>query len=71
MIDWVNNQAKTSEIERQIFMLLNTKYFKKIKMADRKKLVQPLLQLAKNTLPIWNEGIYAVIHTVRNKDNRI
>jgi len=47
MIDWVNNQAKTSEIERQIFMLLNTKYFKKIKMADRKKLVQPLLQLAK------------------------
>lgn len=47
MIDWVNNPSKSSEIERQIFMLLNTKYFKQIKMADRKQLLQPLLQLAK------------------------
>lgn len=47
MIDWVNNPAKSSEIERQIFMLLNTKYFRQIKMEDRKQLLQPLLQLAK------------------------
>ncbi|MDQ2085426.1 type I restriction endonuclease subunit R [Herbivorax sp. ANBcel31] len=47
MIDWVNNQSKTSEIERQIFMLLTKKYFKKISLNDRKHLVQPLLQLAK------------------------
>lgn len=47
MIDWTINPTKTSDIERAIYMMLTTKYFKKIKMVVRKQLVQPLLQLAK------------------------
>lgn len=47
MIDWTTNQAKTSDIERAIYLMLTTKYFKKIKLEIRKKLVKPLLSLAK------------------------
>ncbi|OPJ54751.1 type I restriction endonuclease subunit R [Alkalithermobacter paradoxus] len=47
LIDWVTNPTKTSDIERAIYMMLTTKYFKKIKLEVRKQLVQPLLQLAK------------------------
>ncbi|WIF94091.1 type I restriction endonuclease subunit R [Caminicella sporogenes] len=47
VIDWTTNQAKTSDIERAIYLMLTTKYFKKIKMEVRKQLVKPLLNLAK------------------------
>lgn len=46
-VDWTNNQTKTSDIERAIFMLLNKKYFKQIPLKSRKNMVQPLLNLAK------------------------
>lgn len=47
VVDWTNNQTKTSDIERAIFMLLNKKYFKQIPLKSRKNMVQPLLNLAK------------------------
>lgn len=47
VVDWTTNITKTSDIERAIYMLLNTRYFKKIKIGIRKQLVQPLLMLAK------------------------
>lgn len=47
VVDWTTNITKTADIERAIYMLLNTKYFKMIKMGIRKQLVQPLLMLAK------------------------
>jgi type I restriction enzyme R subunit len=47
VIDWTTNLTKTADIERSIFMMLTTKYFKQIKMEVRKQLVGPLLQLAK------------------------
>ncbi|MBA5850141.1 type I restriction endonuclease subunit R [Clostridium sp. cel8] len=47
VIDWTNNQTKTSDIERAIFMLLNKKYFKQIPLKSRKKMTQRLLSLAK------------------------
>jgi len=46
-VDWTNNQTKTGDIERAIFMLLNKKYFKQITLKSRKSMVQPLLNLAK------------------------
>ncbi|MBU3190744.1 type I restriction endonuclease subunit R [Clostridium bowmanii] len=46
-VDWVTNNSKTSDVERAIFMILNKKYFKKIKFDVRKQMVQPLLNLAK------------------------
>lgn len=46
-IDWANNQSKTSDIERAIFMMLNKNYFKQIKLVIRKNMVNPLLNLAK------------------------
>ncbi|MGJ9458524.1 type I restriction endonuclease subunit R [Oceanobacillus sp. CF4.6] len=47
VVDWTTNSSKTADIERSIFMMLTTKYFKQIKMDVRKQLVGPLLQLAK------------------------
>lgn len=47
VVDWTNNQTKTGDIERAIFMLLNKKYFKQITLKSRKSMVQPLLNLAK------------------------
>lgn len=47
VVDWTTNPSKTADIERSIFMMLTTKYFKKIKLEVRKQLVGPLLQLAK------------------------
>ena len=47
VVDWTNNQTKTADIERAIFMLLNKKYFKEIALNSRKSMVQPLLNLAK------------------------
>jgi len=47
VVDWTTNNTKTADVERAIYMLLNTKYFKQIKMDTRKELVQPLLTLAK------------------------
>lgn len=47
VVDWTNNQTKTADIERAIFMLLNKKYFKQITLKSRKSMVQPLLNLAK------------------------
>jgi len=47
VVDWINNQSKTSDIERAIFMTLNSKYFKQIKLGVRRKMVSPLLNLAK------------------------
>jgi HsdR family type I site-specific deoxyribonuclease len=47
VIDWAANASKTADIERAIYLLLNTKYFKQIRIEVRKQLVQPLLQLAK------------------------
>ena len=47
VVDWTTNLTKTGDIERAIYMLLNTRYFKQIKMNVRKQLVQPLLMLAK------------------------
>lgn len=47
VIDWTTNPSKTADIERSIFMMLTTKYFKQIKLEVRKQLVGPLLQLAK------------------------
>ena len=46
-VDWVTNNSKTSDVERAIFMTLNKKYFKQIKLDARKQMVQPLLNLAK------------------------
>lgn len=46
-VDWINNGTKTSDVERAIFMMLNKNYFKQIKLNVRKKMVQPLLNLAK------------------------
>jgi type I restriction enzyme R subunit len=46
-IDWVNNQSKTNDVERAIFMMLNKNYFKEIKLNIRKNMVNPLLNLAK------------------------
>ena len=51
-VDWVTNNSKTSDVEREIFMVLNTKYFKKIKFDVRKQMVQPLLSLAKKHFSI-------------------
>ncbi len=47
MIDWINNPSKTNDIERAIFMMLNKNYFKEIKLAIRRNMVNPLLNLAK------------------------
>lgn len=47
VVDWVNNQTKTADIERAIFMLLNKSYFKQIKLDVRRNMVSPLLNLAK------------------------
>ncbi|OAA87802.1 type I restriction endonuclease subunit R [Clostridium ljungdahlii] len=47
VVDWTNNQTKTSDIERAIFMLLNKKYFKQIPLKSRRNMIQPLLNLAK------------------------
>ena len=47
VVDWANNQSKTGDIERAIFMLLNKKYFKQIPFKSRKNMTQPLLNLAK------------------------
>ncbi|KUO48848.1 MAG: restriction endonuclease subunit R [Desulfitibacter sp. BRH_c19] len=47
VIDWTTNTTKTADIERAIYLMLTTKYFKQIKMDIRKRMVQPLLQLAK------------------------
>ncbi|WP_027627187.1 type I restriction endonuclease subunit R [Ruminiclostridium cellobioparum] len=47
VVDWTTNLTKTGDIERAIYMLLNTQYFKQIKINVRKQLVQPLLILAK------------------------
>lgn len=47
VVDWTTNLTKTGDIERAIYMLLNTRYFTQIKMSIRKQLVQPLLMLAK------------------------
>lgn len=47
VVDWTNNQTKTSDIERAIFMILNKKYFKQIPLKSRKSMTQPLLNLAK------------------------
>ena len=47
VVDWTNNQSKTSDIERAIFMLLNKNYFKEIPFKNRKSMIQPLLNLAK------------------------
>ena len=47
VVDWTTNLTKTGDIERAIYMLLNTQYFKQIKINVRKQLVQPLLMLAK------------------------
>ncbi len=47
VIDWATNTTKTAAVEQSIYMLLTTKYFRQIKLEVRKKLVQPLLQLAK------------------------
>ena len=47
VIDWATNTTKTATVEQAIYMLLTTKYFRQIKLEVRKKLVQPLLQLAK------------------------
>ena len=47
VVDWTNNQTKTSDIERAIFMLLNKNYFKQIPLKSRKSMIQPLLNLAK------------------------
>lgn len=55
LIDWVTNPTKTSDIERAIYMMLTTKYFKKIKLEVRKQLVQPLLQLAKKHYAVLTE----------------
>lgn len=46
-VDWVNNQSKTDDIQRAIFMMLNKKYFKQIKLSVRKNMINPLLNLAK------------------------
>ncbi|RKD34171.1 type I restriction endonuclease subunit R [Thermohalobacter berrensis] len=47
VIDWTTNPSKTSDIEREIYLTLTKKYFKKLKLEIRKQLVQPLLNLAK------------------------
>ncbi|WP_207789034.1 type I restriction enzyme endonuclease domain-containing protein [Neobacillus terrae] len=47
VIDWTTNPTKTADIERSIFMMLTSKYFKQIKMDVRKQLITPLLHLAK------------------------
>ena len=47
VVDWTNNQTKTGDIERAIFMLLNKKYFKEITLKSRRSMIQPLLNLAK------------------------
>jgi type I restriction enzyme, R subunit len=47
VVDWTTNISKTADIERSIFIMLTTKYFKQIKLDIRKQLVGPLLQLAK------------------------
>lgn len=47
VIDWTINPSKSSDIERAIYLKLTTQYFKQLNLSQRKKLVQPLLQLAK------------------------
>lgn len=47
VVDWTNNQTKTADIERAIFMLLNKNYFKQIQLKSRKSMTQSLLNLAK------------------------
>ncbi|MBM7853899.1 type I restriction enzyme R subunit [Desulfohalotomaculum tongense] len=47
VIDWTTNITKTADIEREIYLMLTKRYFKQIKMEVRKRMVQPLLQLAK------------------------
>ncbi|MBM7614806.1 type I restriction endonuclease subunit R [Alkaliphilus hydrothermalis] len=52
VVDWVNNQTKTSDIERAIFMMLIKNYHKQIKLNIRKSMVNPLLNLAKRHFSI-------------------
>ncbi|MCF8010939.1 MAG: type I restriction endonuclease subunit R [Clostridiales bacterium] len=47
VIDWTTNPTKTADIERAIYMMLTKNYFKQLNIETRKKMVQPLLQLAK------------------------
>lgn len=55
VIDWTTNQAKTSDIERAILLMLTKNYFKKIKLETRKRLVKPLLNLAKKYFAVVNK----------------
>lgn len=55
VIDWTTNQAKTSDIERAILLMLTKNYFKKIKLETRKRLVKPLLDLAKKHFAVVNK----------------
>lgn len=55
VIDWVTNPSKSADIERAIFLTLNKNYFKQIKIDVRKRLVQPLLQLAKKHFAVLEE----------------
>ena len=56
IMEWVDNPAKTDAIQHAIYMLLNRRYFKQIKLDVRKKLVQPLLQLAKKHFAVLDTG---------------
>ncbi|MEG0774384.1 type I restriction endonuclease subunit R [Clostridium sp.] len=55
-VDWINNQSKTGDIERAIFMMLNKNYFKQIKLNIRKSMVNPLLNLAKKHFAVLEKN---------------
>lgn len=56
VVDWTTNGSKSSDIERAIYMFLNTQYFKQIKLSIRKEMVNPLLSLAKKHFATLKEG---------------
>lgn len=56
VIDWANNQSKTGDIERAIFMMINKKYFKQIKLNVRRNMVSPLLNLAKKHFAVLEKN---------------
>lgn len=54
VIDWTVNPSKTSDVERAIYLRLTTGYFKQLDLGMRKKMVQPLLLLAKKHYAVLN-----------------
>ena len=49
VVDWTNNQSKTYDIERAIFMLINKNYFKQIPLIKQKKYDTAFIKLSKGT----------------------